>query len=715
MKPARRQPRFWAQIATIGLPMLLLAGFALRALYEDQRLQEDAVRREAAQLAPQVAAIASATLNRSVESSVRARQAWEMQVTRLLLQDEDTAYSLIPARNLVGLPRFPSDWTLTLKTFTGVENGDFLALLPTLLPPMVLWDPSSNAALPDPAPPLALGAPPTWWQNLTVKERIAWEEASRSKELPPTASTGGEAAVNALFEQFLSRGVGASEWYPWILDHGKTLSSTGFPITLAAVANAFEHWCQNPSATDEAALKRMLLLLAHRDTSMLSSELLERVARAFEGADATAIYRLQRFNQWLEGCRRFASKEWLDPLTHGTNPVQWIGGERARYLAWTVPTTPDPRSPRYTVFLSNGHLAAQLSGIDAWVRLPDWAGIQVHVQGVNLHPDTPGVTLASAVAQPPPEATGETVAVAATIVLAQPELVLERTRQRRALFGGLIIGSVVAAGLGLWHARRAFDRQHRLTEMQSGFVSSVSHELRTPIASIRLLAEGLDRGDGGDTEKQRDYSRFIVQECRRLTDLIENVLDQARIDQGRKDFVFEPIDLGRLLEDTARLMKPCAEAVRVRVELDLPCSATELPSPMWDGAAIQRVLVNLVDNAIKHSPPEARVVLSLRFGSVETQARSDECVLSVTDTGPGIPKKDAARIFEPFFRRGTELRRESRGIGIGLSLARHTVRAHQGEITVRSEPGMGCVFTVRLPMEPAARPRRASFRFTPSP
>ena len=715
MKPARRQPRFWPQIATIGLPMLLLAGFALRALYEDQRLQEDAVRREAAQLAPQVAAIASSTLNRSVESSVRARQAWEMHVARLLLLDEAAAASILPARSLSGLQRYPADWIQTLKTFTGVDDGDFLGLLHTLVPPMVLWDPSSQTVLPDPAPPTATGVPPSWWRDLSSKDRIAWEEASKSNE-PSPAAARGEAAVNAQFEQLLARDAGASEWFPWARDHGSTPSSTGFPLTLAATAAALAHWRENPSSTDEAALKRLLLLAAHRDTSPLTGALLEQAARAFHGKEtANTLYRLQRFNQWLEGSRRFASKEWLEPTARGTNSVRWVGEDKARHLAWTLPTTPDARSPRYTVFLSPDHLAAQFSGIDAWVRLPDWAGIQIQVHGVNLHPDTPGEQLASAAAQTPSEGALETASVTAVILLTRPELVSEKTRQRRAMFGGLIAASVFAAGLGLWHARRAFTRQLRLTEMQSGFVSSVSHELRTPIASIRLLAEGLDRGDGGETERRRDYSRFIVQECRRLTDLIENVLDQARIDQGRKDYVFEPIDLGRLLEDTARLMKPCAEAVRVRLELDLPCSATELPSPMWDGAAIQRVLVNLVDNAIKHSPPEARVVLSLRFGSVETQARSDECVMSVIDTGPGIPKKDAARIFEPFFRRGTELRRESRGIGIGLSLARHTVRAHQGEITVRSEPGMGCVFTVRLPMEPASRPRRAGFRFTPSP
>src|SRR2546423_44700 len=109
-------------------------------------------------------------------------------------------------------------------------------------------------------------------------------------------------------------------------------------------------------------------------------------------------------------------------------------------------------------------------------------------------------------------------------------------RQRTALFGLLIAVSAAAAMVGFVTARRAFYRQQRLVEMKSNFVSSVSHELRAPIASVRLMAEGLERGRIQGPAKQQEYFHFIVQECRRLSSMIENVLDFSRIEQGRKQY-----------------------------------------------------------------------------------------------------------------------------------------------------------------------------------
>ena len=103
---------------------------------------------------------------------------------------------------------------------------------------------------------------------------------------------------------------------------------------------------------------------------------------------------------------------------------------------------------------------------------------------------------------------------------------------------------------GLVTARRAFHRQFQLNEMKSNFVSSVSHELRAPIASVRLMAESLERGKILETSKQKEYFGFIVQECRRLSSLIENVLDFSRIEQGRKQYEFEPTDLVALVGNT---------------------------------------------------------------------------------------------------------------------------------------------------------------------
>src|SRR5262249_53227574 len=141
-------------------------------------------------------------------------------------------------------------------------------------------------------------------------------------------------------------------------------------------------------------------------------------------------------------------------------------------------------------------------------------------------------------------------------------------RARAFWFGALVLASTVAALTGLAAAWRAFKRQRTLVEMKSNFVSSVSHELRAPIASVRLLAESLERGKVQESGKQSEYFRFIVQECRRLSGLIENVLDFSRIEQGRKQYEFEPTDLAALVHETTRLMEPYAaeKGVLLKVE-----------------------------------------------------------------------------------------------------------------------------------------------------
>jgi signal transduction histidine kinase len=291
-----------------------------------------------------------------------------------------------------------------------------------------------------------------------------------------------------------------------------------------------------------------------------------------------------------------------------------------------------------------------------------------------------------------------------------PELLYERQRSRSLRFGLLIVASAVAAFAGFIAARRAFLRTQQLSEMKSNFVSSVSHELRAPIASVRLMAENLQRGKIPDAGKQHDYFRFIVQECRRLSSLIENVLDFARIEQGRKQYDLEPTDVVALVQQTVKLMEPAAAEKKVTLHLDgvprsagLPLGANDgvaaeqraeqgLGAPLLDAPAIQQALVNLLDNAIKHSPNAATVTIA---ASLNPQLSTLN--LSVADTGPGIPREEHEKIFERFYRRGSELRRETPGVGIGLSIVKHIAEAHGGRVVVESQPGKGSRFTIELP------------------
>jgi signal transduction histidine kinase len=261
--------------------------------------------------------------------------------------------------------------------------------------------------------------------------------------------------------------------------------------------------------------------------------------------------------------------------------------------------------------------------------------------------------------------------------------------------------------LGAW---RAFQQQLRLNELKSDFVASVSHELRAPIASVRLMGESLESGKVPEPQKQREYFGFIVQECLRLSALIENVLDFSRIEQGRKEYEREPTDLRALVRETVRLLEPGAAEKGVQIALagaEASATPTNLELAV-DGRAIQQALINLIDNAIKHSPAGAVVTVGLDLpptgiadiGSAASGRRpaAGHLALWVEDHGPGIPPSEQEKIFERFYRLGSELRRETQGVGIGLSIVKHVIEAHGGRVTVRSVMGQGSRFTLELPL-----------------
>ena len=388
-------------------------------------------------------------------------------------------------------------------------------------------------------------------------------------------------------------------------------------------------------------------------------------------------------------------------------------------------------------------------GSPQWLRLrrtvpalPAWFGVTAEVVGVPLFSPNDlqtlvyrpagkggGQTWQEAVSFPTPASIASASRyeqglefLKVNIHLTGPEMLFARQRNRSLLFGGLIAASALAAIIGFISARRAFLRQQQLSEMKSNFVSSVSHELRAPIASVRLLAESLERGTISEPAKQHEYFRFIVQECRRLSSLIENVLDFARIEQGRKQYEFEPTDLPALVHQTLKLMSPAAAEKQVTLtsNLDDPQLLTLDLQVVCDAQAIQQALINLVDNAFKHSPNGETVDVALsgsvrngapvsdpagscdsvdRAGS-ETGAPRSMVQLSVTDHGPGIPPEEHERIFDRFYRRGSELRRETQGVGIGLSIVKHIVEAHGGRVLVESEVGHGSRFVLELPLRP---------------
>jgi signal transduction histidine kinase len=175
---------------------------------------------------------------------------------------------------------------------------------------------------------------------------------------------------------------------------------------------------------------------------------------------------------------------------------------------------------------------------------------------------------------------------------------------------------------------------------------------------------------------------------------VENVLDFSRIEQGRKEYEFEPADVVELTRQTVKLMEPAAAERGVPFRLVLPETPGPATQPCVDGRAVQQALVNLIDNALKHSPRDSAVTVGLEEANGDGKVR-----LWVEDNGPGIPVEEHGRIFERFYRCGSELTRQTQGVGIGLSIVKHIAEAHGGRVLVRSAPGQGSRFTLELPQQ----------------
>jgi len=241
---------------------------------------------------------------------------------------------------------------------------------------------------------------------------------------------------------------------------------------------------------------------------------------------------------------------------------------------------------------------------------------------------------------------------------------------------------------GVALALRAADRAVKLSKMKSDFVSNVSHELRTPVASIRVFGELLRLGRVEDPGKVREYGLHIEGESRRLTRLIDNILDFSRIESGRKEYHFAEGDVRELVEAVVRTFEVRLAAQGWKILLE-PTVGTLAPLRM-DADAIAQAFQNLLDNAVKYSGESKEIVVTLSAGN-------GYVVIAVRDQGIGIARDEQRKIFERFHRVGTSLVHDVKGSGLGLSIVHHIVAAHGGTITVDSEPGKGSTFTMRLP------------------
>jgi signal transduction histidine kinase len=286
-------------------------------------------------------------------------------------------------------------------------------------------------------------------------------------------------------------------------------------------------------------------------------------------------------------------------------------------------------------------------------------------------------------------------------------------------------GIAVIALLGAIVAR-AFRRHLYLARLKTDLVAAVSHELRTPLASMRVLVEGLLADDELDPTKTREYLGLLATENSRLTRVVENFLTFSRLERGRQHFTFTAAH-------PSTLVSSALDAVRERMPVDCDLRvdiAPDLPPVIADTEALVTALVNLLDNALKYTPADKRILIRVHAdaggslssgtpprrssgssgtpprrssgssaspGSPASPGRRCSVVFAVGDNGIGIAAREQRRIFRRFYRVDQRLTRETGGVGLGLSIVELIVRAHGGSVGVSSEAGRGSTFTLRLP------------------
>lgn len=279
-----------------------------------------------------------------------------------------------------------------------------------------------------------------------------------------------------------------------------------------------------------------------------------------------------------------------------------------------------------------------------------------------------------------------------TLQVRSPSLTPEQSARWSVLLTlglSLLLGAAVLAAV--FSALRSAARATQLSQMKADFVASVSHELRTPLASIRVLGELLSLGRVREAGKVREYGAVIDAESRRLSQLVDNILDFSRIESGAKGYHFEPADVAAIVADTVRGLD--ARLRRAGVALAVHAPPAPLPPAWADPSAVGQVLTNLLDNAIKHGGPgPIDVDLGQRDGFV---------TVAVRDRGPGIAVAEQGRIFDKFYRIGRDVAHDAHGSGLGLAIVKHIVDAHRGRVIVDSRPGAGSTFTVELPTHAA--------------
>lgn len=271
-----------------------------------------------------------------------------------------------------------------------------------------------------------------------------------------------------------------------------------------------------------------------------------------------------------------------------------------------------------------------------------------------------------------------------------PAFLANARLQMRLYRGGgvLLLISVVA---GVWLLWREAAGEIRQARERSDFAATVSHDLRTPLSSMRMLAESLYMGNVTDEGKRKKFLGAIIKESDRLSRLTDRALYFIRYGQGALRYQFTEGDLGGVVRETVETFAVGAgSGVKVTMEI-----SPHLPAVKFDAGAMEQVVYNLLDNAVKYSHRSSRdgvVPIEVRLAE-----EAGKIVFSVQDHGVGMTPEEMKRVLKPYVRGKHAGHQNARGIGLGLALCQHVVQAHGGRIQIQSEPGKGSKFSILLP------------------
>jgi signal transduction histidine kinase len=274
----------------------------------------------------------------------------------------------------------------------------------------------------------------------------------------------------------------------------------------------------------------------------------------------------------------------------------------------------------------------------------------------------------------------------AALYLVDPQQISRSASTLQLTLGLIVLTLVAAILLGGWFMAADVRRQMRLAQQKTDFVSNVSHELKTPLTSIRMFADMLAEGRVTEPERQANYLRIISAESARLTRLINNVLDFARMQRGATARGRQACDLVEVVQEVVDTCRPHLESVGISPALE--CNAEKLPL-VGDRDALAQIVMNLVSNAEKYGGKEILVRVS---------QQGDHGHVDVMDRGPGIPAKKLGTIFQPFTRLNESQASGVSGSGLGLTLARGMAQAHGGDVIYSPREGGGSCFTLSVPL-----------------